>query len=120
MNGKLIWKDLRVVDINWYSSYGYIDIHIPIYLHIPYNSMDDKTPWLIRDACYNHLMKLKWPVEGKDSLYFFYYETYYHLQLLTKNRKTVSFYEGLNSFRLTRQCSTAISIQCSSYVGGNP
>jgi len=91
--GKLLWKHLEVVHMKWYEgNYGEIDIHIPIVLNIPYDAMDE-TPWYIRKAIYEHLLKLHWPVEGIGSLYFNYHKNFYHLQIHTTKRETFRFYK---------------------------
>lgn len=94
----MLWNDLRVIKVQQiYLGCWHIDIHIPIRLFIPYESMDE-TPWIIRDAIYKQLLKLQWPCEGKECLYFFYYEDLYHLQIHTKNWDTMRFYERLRDY----------------------
>ena len=90
-NGKLIWKDLTITEAVWIKGHGYIDIDIPMELYIPFDSTSS-VPWLIRSAIYNHLLKLKWPVENLDCLYFLYYPDRYHLQIVTDNTSTFGFY----------------------------
>jgi len=93
-NGILLWSQLKVIKTEWDNNRGCIDIHIPLRLNVPYDAMDD-VPWIIREAIYGHLRRKNWPVEGIESLYFFYYENMYHLQLHTNKSETYKFYHDM-------------------------
>lgn len=106
-NGKILWDKLKIIHTHWSADVkdGQIDIHIPIVLYVPYDPMNE-LPWTIRKTIYNQLLKLKWPVEGLDNLYYFYYSDSFNLRILTHKKSTVDFYNLLkNKFWRNFICS---------------
>ena len=74
MNGKLLWKKLQVLKTTWFLDHtGLILIKIPIELNAPVSHYDpDSLNICILEAVYQYLLKLKWPISGKDCIRFSY------------------------------------------------
>ena len=101
--GKLLWHKLKIEKVEeGNSAVSDIHIHIPIELYIPYNFLDDDTAVLIRDAVFNKMVELKWPI-SINSLYYSYYSTYFYVRILTDDGHVVSFYKHLKLYMENRE-----------------
>ena len=96
--GKLLWHKLKIEKIEeGNSAISDIHIHIPIELYVPYEASDEDTTQLIRNAVFNKMVELKWPI-SINSFYYSYYPTYFYVKILTVNGNVVSFYKHLKLY----------------------